>query len=56
LVVKKQLRMRSAMAFIKSGGTLFPTLAPRVVANFPDRRFMGATVVRNADSAIRFLL
>jgi hypothetical protein len=30
--------MCSAIAFINSGGTLFPTLAPRVVAKFPDSR------------------
>jgi len=42
------------MAF-KSNGRLFPIGAPHG-ANFLDHRFMGATVVRNADSAIRFLL
>ena len=31
--------MWSAMAFINSGGTLFPTRAPSAVANFPERRF-----------------
>ena len=30
--------MWSAMAFINSGGTLFPTRAPSAVANFPERR------------------
>ena len=40
LLTKKRSRTCSAMAFIKSGGTVFPTLAPRVVANFPDARFL----------------
>jgi len=36
--MKKRWRMCSAIAFIKSGGTLFPTHALRVVANFLDCR------------------
>ena len=31
--------MRYAIAFIKSGGTLFPTPTPHAVANFPECRF-----------------
>ena len=34
--------MWSAMAFINSGGTLFPTRAPSAVANFPECRFWPA--------------
>jgi hypothetical protein len=35
--------MWSAMAFINSGGTLFPTRAPSAVANFPEARFLGVS-------------
>jgi len=41
--MKRCWRMRSAMAFIKSGGTLFPTRTP-AVANFPDCRFLLTTL------------
>jgi len=37
VLIEKQERMGSAMAFIKSGGTLFPARA-HAVANFPDCR------------------
>ena len=38
LLMIERWRMWSAMAFIKSGGTLFPTRPP-AVANFPDCGF-----------------
>jgi hypothetical protein len=39
--MKKWWRMRSAMAFINSGGMLFPTGVPSVVANFPESPYPG---------------
>jgi hypothetical protein len=45
LFMKKQWRMCSAMAFIKSGATLFPIRAPRAVANFPEARMGQLTLL-----------
>jgi hypothetical protein len=43
------------MAFIKSGGTLFPTLPQRAIANFIERRFLGACLFPAADSLAQVL-
>jgi len=43
--------MWSAMAFINSGGTLFPTRAPSAVANFPERRMNEAAGAADASRA-----